>query len=92
MRTLEPDAVALQAVHGLLEESLSGGGHTRDVVLIPLNGSIDVLKDLLDLVCNFRTDSVSRDEGNLLLMIRASSKLSIRHIRTVYTPPYLVEG
>lgn len=90
--TLETNSVALQAVHGLLEKSLSGGGHTRDVVLVPLNGGIDVLEDLLDRICNFCADSVSGDEGNLLLVIRACSEQSIRYIRTVYTPPYLVEG
>lgn len=46
--TLQTDFVSLQAVHGLLEEGLSRRGHTRDVVLLPFNGSVDVLEDLLD--------------------------------------------
>jgi len=46
--TLKTDAVALQAVHGLSEEVLSDSGHSGDIVLFPLNGGVDVFKDLLD--------------------------------------------
>lgn len=63
--TLEANAIALQAVHGLSEEILSGGGHSRDIVLVPLNGSIDVLEDLLDGVGNFSSDTVTWNQGDL---------------------------
>ena len=64
-RTLKTNTVAPQTLHSLLEENLALGGHTRDVVLLPLNGSVDILKDLLDGVGNLVTDTVARDEGHL---------------------------
>jgi len=63
--TFEPNSVALQAVHRLFEEGLTRGGHSRDVILIPFNGGVDILEYLLDRVCNFSTNTVSRNEGNL---------------------------
>ena len=57
--TLETDTVALQTVHGLPEEVLSSGGHSRDIVLFPLNGSVDVFEDLLDGVGNFSPNTVT---------------------------------
>lgn len=66
LHTLEANPVPLQAVHGLLEERLAGGGHSRDVILVPLNGRVDILEDFLDGVCDLCTDTVSGDEGDLL--------------------------
>lgn len=63
--TFETDTVALQAVHGLPEEVLSSGGHSGDIVLFPLNGSVDVFEDLLDGVGNFSPDTVTRNQGHL---------------------------
>ena len=63
--TLETDTVALQTVHGLSEEVLSSGGHSRDIVLFPLNGSVDVFEDLLDGVGNFSSDTVTWNQGDL---------------------------
>ena len=63
--TLEADLVALQALHSLLEENLALGGHAGDVVLLPLNGSVDILEDLLDGVGNLVTNTVTGDEGHL---------------------------
>ena len=63
--TLETDAVALQTVHGLSEEVLSSGGHSGDIVLFPLNGSVDVFEDLLDRVGNFSSDTITWNQGDL---------------------------
>lgn len=64
-RTLEANLVALQTLHSLLEEVLTLRRHSRDIVLVPLNGSICCLEDLLDRVGNFVTNTVTGDEGNL---------------------------
>lgn len=66
VRTLQSHSVPLQALHGLLEESLTRGGHTRDIVLLPLYGSVDVFKDVLDRLRDFLADTVSWDESDLL--------------------------
>ena len=66
-RTLKTNTVAPQTLHSLLEENLALGGHSGDVVLLPLNGSVDMLKDLLDGVGNFVTNAVSGNEGDLRL-------------------------
>ena len=63
--TLETNAVASKTLHSLLEEGLAGGRHTRDIVLLPLNGSIDVLKDFFDGVGDFSTNTVARNECDL---------------------------
>ena len=63
--TFETDTIALQAVHGLSEEVLSGGGHSRDIVLFPLNRSIYMFKDLLDRVGNFGSNTVTWNQGDL---------------------------
>ena len=65
VRTLETDPVAPQTLHSLLEENLALASHARDVVLLPFNGGIDMLEDLLDGVGNLVTNTISRDEGNL---------------------------
>lgn len=57
--TLETNAIALQAIHSLPEQVLSGGGHSRNVVLFPLNRSIYMLEDLLDRVGNFSPDTIT---------------------------------
>lgn len=64
-RTLQTNLVALQGVHGLLEEGLTGGRHARDVVLLPLNGGVDIVEDLLHRLANLSTNTVSRDKGDL---------------------------
>ena len=65
VRTLETDPVAPQTLHSLLEENLALGGHAGDVVLLPLNGSVDILEDLLDGVGNLLADTITGDEGDL---------------------------
>ena len=72
-RTLETNPVAPQTLHSLLEENLALGGHARDVVLLPLNGGVDVLEDLLDRVGNFVTNTVTGDEGDLEGMFKPRS-------------------
>ena len=64
-RTLETNPVAPQTLHSLLEENLALGGHAGNVVLLPLNGGVNVLEDLLDGVGNLVTNTISGDEGNL---------------------------
>ena len=63
--TLETDAVALQTVHGLSEEVLPGSSHSGDIVLLPLDGSVDMFKYLLDGVGNFSPDTVTRNQRDL---------------------------
>jgi hypothetical protein len=84
LHTLEANPVPLQAVHGLLEERLAGGGHTRDVILIPLNGRVDVLEDFLDRVRDLCTDTVSGDEGDLLEGMKSCDGM-IRKCNQQYT-------
>jgi hypothetical protein len=63
--TLKTNPVALQTVHGLSEEVLSNGGHSGDIVLVPLNGGVDVFKYLLDGVGDFSSDTVTWNQGDL---------------------------
>jgi hypothetical protein len=46
--TFETDFVPLKTLHSLLEQGLAGRGHSRHIVLLPLNGSVHMLEDLLD--------------------------------------------
>lgn len=64
-RTLQSDLVALQALHGALEERVVAASLARDVVLVKLDRDVDVLEDLLDRVGELGADAVTRDEGNL---------------------------
>ena len=82
-RTLQTDPVALQALQSLLEELLAVGGHARDIVLFPLNGSVGVLKDLLDRVRNLVTDTISGDEGDLAEI--CSEPPCILHVQCAHT-------
>lgn len=62
--TLQSDLVPLQTLHGLLEQLISTGGLSRDIVLLPLNGDFDSVKDLLDRVGDLLSDTISWDEGD----------------------------
>lgn len=64
-RTLESDTVTLQALKSLLEDGLATGSLARDVILFPLNGSVDVLEDLLDGVGDFCTNTITGNECDL---------------------------
>ena len=64
-RTLEADLVAPETLHSLLEELLALGGHAGDVVLLPLNGCVDVLEDLFHRLRNLVANTVSGDESDL---------------------------
>ena len=46
--TFESDTVALQAVHGFPEKSLAGRRHSRYIILVPFNGSVDILENFFD--------------------------------------------
>ena len=63
-RTLKTDPGAPPTLHSLLEEVLALGGHAGDVVLLPLNGSVDILENLLDGVGDLVTNTVTGDEGD----------------------------
>lgn len=62
---LESDLVPLERVHGGLEDGSISSGLSRDVVLVELDGDVEVLEDLLNRVSELRSDTVSRDEGDL---------------------------
>ena len=64
-RTFETNPVAPQALQCGLEEVLALRGHAGDIVLLPLNGRVNVLEDLLDRVRNFLSDTISGDERDL---------------------------
>ena len=83
VRTLETDPVAPQTLHSLLEENLALGGHAGDVVLLPLNGSVDILEDLLDGVGNLVTNTVTGDEGHLGSVEQSSTRCALAAERTV---------
>lgn len=87
-RTLEPNFVTLQALHSLLEESFTRGGHARNIVLFPFYGRVDRLEDLFDRFCDFLANTITRDKGHLRRMRSRDGRLEA--ILTVYTPPYLV--
>lgn len=63
--TLEADTVTLEGLHCLLEKLLATRGHSRNIVLFPLDRSIDVLEDFLHGVGDFRTNTVTGDKSNL---------------------------
>jgi hypothetical protein len=87
--TLEADPVALQALHGLLEQLLTTGGNAGDVVLFPLDRSVYMLEDLLNRVGDFGTNTVTGDKSNLRAVQHADCE-ELCMLPTVYTPPYLV--
>jgi hypothetical protein len=68
--TLEAELVALQRGDGLAEELLGvdvAGVDTRDVDLLPLNGNVVRLEDLLDRLGDLSTDTVTGDQGDGVL-------------------------
>lgn len=74
--TLQSNLVPLQAVHRLLEEGLTASGLTRDIVLLPLNGHLEGIKDLLDRVGDFLTDTVTGNESDSVLAAKFGRKLN----------------
>jgi hypothetical protein len=62
--TFETYSVAFQGLHSFSEEGFTLRGHAGNIVLLPLNGCIDVLENLLHRVCNFSTDAISGDQGD----------------------------
>jgi hypothetical protein len=92
-RTLEPNFVALQALHSLLEESFTRGGHARNIILVPFYGSVDRFEYLFDGFGDFLTNAIAGNEGHLRwrsrLVNRIEKKSGYEGL-TVYTPPYLV--
>lgn len=69
-RTLQTDTVTLETVHSLLEQVLAGRRHSRDVVLVPFNGSVDSLEDLLDGVGDLCADTITGDKRYLQFISR----------------------
>jgi len=80
-RTLEPDFVALQALHSLLEESLTGGGHAGDIILVPFYWSIDRLEYLFDRFSDLLANTVAGDEGDLRWGSRSIKKTCMRGLQ-----------
>jgi hypothetical protein len=85
-RTFEANLVSFQAFHGLFEKSLARGGDTRDVVLLPLNGGIDMLKYFLDGICDLLADTISRDECNLSRQHQINGPIHGPNIGVLYRP------
>lgn len=74
--TLQSNLVPLQAVHRLLEEGLTASGLTRDIVLLPLNGHLEGIEDLLDRVGDFLTDAVTGNESDSVLAAKLGRELN----------------
>lgn len=64
--TFQTDAVALETLHSLLEEVLASGRHTGDIVLLPLDGCIDIVEYLFHGVGDFSTNPVTGNERHLV--------------------------
>ena len=62
--TLQTNLVALERLHGLLEQRLGTVGLAGNVELLPLDGHVHRLEDLLDRVSDLDTDTVTWDKGN----------------------------
>ena len=86
--TLEPNPVTLQALHGLFEESFTGRGHARNIILFPFYRRVDRLEYFFDRFCDFLTNPITRNKSHLNIM--RSRDLRMEAVLTVYTPPYLV--
>ena len=68
--TLETELVALQRGDGLAEELLGvdvAGVDTRNIDLLPLDGHVVRLEDLLDRLGDLSTDTVTGDQGDGVL-------------------------
>ena len=68
--TLETELVALQRGDGLTEELLGvdvAGVNTRDIDLLPLNGHVVRLEDLLNRLGDLSTDTVTGNQGDGVL-------------------------
>ena len=63
--TFQSDLVTLQTLHSLLEECLARRGHTGNIVLLPLDGSVDMVKDFLHRVCDLCANTITWNEGDL---------------------------
>ncbi len=57
--TLETDLVALKRLHSFLEERLGTVGLAGNVELLPLDGDVHDLEDLLDRVSDLDTDTIT---------------------------------
>lgn len=64
--TLEPDLVALDRLDRLEELRLAGVRLTAHVILGPLHGGVERLEDLLDGLSELTSDTVTRDEGDVV--------------------------
>jgi hypothetical protein len=82
-RTLEPNFVTLQALHSLLEESLTGGGHAGNIVLFPFYGRVDRLENLFDGICDFFANTITRDKGHLSRMRSRDIRMERQYSRCI---------
>lgn len=64
-QTLESNLVPLQALHSSPEHRVVSSVLASNIVLVELDGDVDVLEDLLDRVGDLRSDTISGDEGDL---------------------------
>jgi len=75
----------------LPEKILSRRRYSRDIIQVPFNGGVDIFENLFDRVCDFTADTVSRNQGNLSMLRVGNDGIRWKQ-RTVWTPPYFVEG
>ena len=90
--TLETELVALERSNGLAEELLGvdvARVDTRDVDLLPLNGHVVRLEDLLDRLGDLSTDTVTCACSESMSNYRRLSRIPGIRV-TVYLPPNLV--
>lgn len=79
--TFQADAVALQTLHGLFEEILACRGHAGDIVLLPFDGCVNIVENLLDGVSDFSTDTITGDERDLMGEINDAWDKSVGYIQ-----------
>lgn len=74
--SLKTDLVASEGLDGLLEGGVIGGGVSRDVKLLPVNGDVGGLEDGLDGRGSLLTNTVSGNQGDGV----ATAKLGGRNL------------
>lgn len=65
--TFEPDFVAAERIHRLLEQVVIGGRKPSHVKLFPLNRDIGSLEDRFDRGGSLMADTITRDQRDVIL-------------------------
>jgi hypothetical protein len=69
LHTLKTDTITLQALHCLIEQGLAFIRHSGDIELLPFNGCINMFKDFLHRVRDFFSNTVARNECDLMSIL-----------------------